>query len=152
VSAQVADVIAGIRCVEIARIGELLVPMRAVAESERDEIDRLARLSLMVSLPGDPPEELLEDARWPFLVSRASLHPERLREGAFERLFTPTQVAAMTPHDVDALLSAQLRAQVRACPPLEDAGVKRMQAGLVAHAKASPWDVLRASGGTYLFF
>lgn len=141
---MIADVIAGTHCIEIARLGKLAIPMRALAEMERDDIDRDVRLALALLLPGTIPDEILDDRVWPVLVARAALDPERLIAGEHAPIFTARHVEGFTAADVDALLIVQVRAQARACPPLDSAGAKTLFDELVKHAAENPWDGARA--------
>jgi hypothetical protein len=141
---NVADVIAGTHCIEIARLGELAIPMRALAEMERDDIDRDVRLALTLLLPGALPDELFDDRVWPFVVARSALDPERLIAGEHAPIFTVRHVEGFTSADVDVLLVVQVRAQARACPPLDSRDAKALLEALMKHAGENPWDGARA--------
>lgn len=137
---DIADVLAGTHCIEIAELGELRIPMRAVSEAEREHIAATARATVCMELPGAPRAELVEDASWPILVALSALHPERLREGVRAPLFRVADVRAMLSDDVDALLVAQVRAQRRACPPLRtESEWSDLFRSVTQHIAEHPW-------------
>lgn len=117
---NVDDLIAGIACVEVCRLDDIAIPMRALAEAELADIDALARAAASLLLPGEPVSGVTTDARWPLIVARAALDPGALRGGLRMELWTATEAASLAPADVDALLIAQQRAQRRAAPFLTE--------------------------------
>lgn len=137
---DLGDIIAGTHCIEIATLGELRIPLRAVSELERDDINRAARAVVDLELPGAMRDELVDDQRWPFLVAYAALDPVRLRDGERAPLFRPSEIAVMTATDVDTLLFAQVRAQARATP-LFDAEIAQ---ALRDRAESHHFDAVRA--------
>jgi hypothetical protein len=127
------DVLAGTHCIEIAQLGPLRIPLRAVSELERDDIERAARAVVDLALPGAMREELFEDRRWSFLLARAAMDPASLVDGERRPLFRPSELAALAATDVDVLHGAQVRAQGRATPPFDMDIVEALKARAAEH-------------------
>lgn len=120
----VDDLIAGTACIEVARLGDVAIPMRALSEREHARITYAATCSARLALVDEPgstaSRDAAHDAEWPLLVATAALDPVQLRAGVRAPLFTLDEAGALAPADVDALLVAQRRAQLRAAPALDE--------------------------------
>lgn len=153
---NVDDLIAGTRCVELARLGRVVIPMRAMAEREEAELARLAELRARVDLGAideAPAANVTRSARWPLMIAMLALDPKALRSGRRERLFTPDEAGQLIPADVDALLDAQRRAQVRSSPPLDETELRAAVKALGTAGNASfTLDRLRVRGMTVVEF
>lgn len=131
------DVIAGIWCVELAQLDDITIPMRAIAETERTDLVRLASLSPSLALGTAAPAVLVEDAAWPMLISRTALEPAALSRGILAPLWSSAEAGALAPADIDALATAQRKAQLRASPDLDEDGVTELIEALRDRAKRS---------------
>jgi hypothetical protein len=151
-----ADVILGTRCMEPARIGDVAVLMRALAELELEDVLADARALVSSQLPG-PSEPaparaayerrvapLVRAARDRRVVALASIDPSGLRDGVRAPMLTAGDVEGLPPAIVDELLAAQMIAQRRALPRLDDRAQATLHREIVAHATLRFTDRLRA--------
>lgn len=112
---DVADIIAGTRCIEVATVAGLRIPVRALSELERDDARRVARDVIEMMLPGAAPPDGLLDRIWcRFIIARSALDPEAFLDGERRPLFTPSRVGQLSADDGSELLRAQMAAQARA--------------------------------------
>lgn len=145
---MVDDVLRGVRNVAWARIGDVSIPVRALAEPELDDATELARTQSSAQLDGATPHaELVAQLSDRHVLARAVLDPESLVLGRYEPLFrAAAELEALDAEIAIMLADAQRRAQRCALPHLDAAGVEELGNALRARADARPLEHVRAIG------
>lgn len=144
------DLVRGIGCVEVARIAGIAIPLRALAEMELGELDLAAGHAVAMALPGSAPQTLLDDVRAPMLIARCALEPDELRASRRAPMWPLHEVEQFAPSMLDVMLAAQRRAQLRAIPHLDEAGVTSAIQALRERAARLPMLRARARRSTPL--
>lgn len=140
-------VLRGTRNVSFARVGELVVPVRALAGAEAAEASQraLGSLGLLGLAPAAAPQ-LVCDLELRHGLTLAVLEPEAFGDGRRVPLFTLAQLRACPAFVLEALLAAFDTAMRAAFPIFADeADARPLVAALAERARTQHADRLRAA-------
>jgi len=140
---SIDDVVRGTRCVAIARVGDVALPVRAISDAEVTELEHEARDTLALDgIEASPQQRATRLER--MMLARCVLDPEAFADGARRPLYRLSELGQLPEDVLLALLAALDEATLRAYPQLDEGEVKRLYADLRERADKRGDDRLRA--------